>query len=92
MHIKKAYRFRFKTTPGLEHTFEQFAGCCRKVWNMVLERSLRRLESKQSIFWYNEAAYWLKLWKQSKEYHFLNDCHSQVLQQKLKDLDRAFRD
>lgn len=27
-----------------------------------------------------------------KRYRYLKDCHSQVLQQKLKDLDRAFRD
>ncbi len=54
--------------------------------------SLLRLESKQPIIWYQEMAYWLKAWKQSFEYSFLADCHSQVLQQKLKDLEKAFRD
>jgi putative transposase len=54
--------------------------------------SLDRLNNKQHIVWYNESSFWLKLWKQSREYGFLKDCHSQVLQQKLKDLDKAFRD
>ena len=37
-------------------------------------------------------SFWLRLWKQSDEYGFLTDCHSQVLQQKLMDLDKAYRD
>ncbi len=32
----------------------------------------------------------IRLWKQSEEYGFLKEAHSQALQQKLKDLDRAF--
>lgn len=54
--------------------------------------NIQRLESKQGILWYNELAYWLTLWKRSKEYAFLKECPSQVLQQKLRDLERAFRD
>ena len=92
MKIRKAYRFRLKTTPLIEETFSQFAGCARKLWNMVLEISLHRLEARQQILWYNEAAFWLTLWKSSEEYGFFKNCHSQVLQQKLKDLDKAFRD
>ncbi|RLD50471.1 MAG: transposase, partial [Bacteroidetes bacterium] len=45
-----------------------------------------------NILWYTELAFWLRLWKRSDEYGFLKDCPSQVLQQKLMDLDRAFRD
>jgi putative transposase len=37
-------------------------------------------------------AFWLTLWKQYNEYAFLKECPSQLFQQKLKDLDRAFRD
>ena len=52
--------------------------------------NLERLEKGQGIVWYNELAFWLRLWKQSDEYGFLKECPSQVLQQKLMDLDRAF--
>jgi putative transposase len=54
--------------------------------------NIQRLESKQGILWYNELAFWLTLWKRSDEYFFLKECPSQVLQQKLMDLERAFRD
>ncbi len=54
--------------------------------------NLDRLEKGQGILWYHEMAFWLKFWKQSEEYGFLRECPSQVLQQKLMDLDRAFRD
>ena len=54
--------------------------------------NLERLASRQPILWYNELAYWLTLWKRSEEYSFLKDCPSQVLQQKLRDLERAFKD
>jgi len=36
MKIKKAYKFRLKMTAEIENQFLQFAGCCRKVWNLVL--------------------------------------------------------
>ena len=53
--------------------------------------SLDRLEAKQSIIWYLEADYWSKLWKRSEEYAFLKEVPAHCLQQKLKDLDRAFK-
>jgi IS605 OrfB family transposase len=92
MQIKKAYQFRLKTTAEIEHRFLQFAGACRKAWNKILEISLMRLENKQGILWYHEADFWVKLWKRSEEYQFLKECPAQLLQQKLKDLDKAFRD
>lgn len=54
--------------------------------------SLDRLKDKQKILWYHEADFWSRLWKKSEEYSFLKVCHSHPIQQKLKDLDRAFRD
>ena len=41
---------------------------------------------------YQELDFWSKLWKKSDEYGFLKACQSQLLQQKLKDLDKAFMD
>ena len=84
MIIRKAFKFRLKTNAELEQKLIQFSGCARFVWN--------RLNRKLPILWYNEMAFWLSLWKKSEEYGFLKDCHSQILQQSLKDLDRAYRD
>ncbi len=92
MLIRKAYKFRLKTSRDLEQKLFRQAGCCRWLWNQVWRMNQHRLENKQPIIWYQEAAFWLTLWKQSNEYGFLREVHSQVLQQALKDLDRAYRD
>ena len=67
----------------------QFCGCARYVYNrtLSLEKSLYKKDSKHS-FKYTEAANRLPGWK--KKNPFLKKCHSQVLQQSLKDLDRAY--
>ena len=58
----------------------------------MLAMNLYRLEHKQALLWYPEMAFWLTLWKSSDEYGFLRDCHSQVLQQSMMHLERAFKD
>jgi len=90
--IRKAYKFRIKTTKEIEGKLHRFCGSARFLWNKSLAMNLNRLENKQALCWYNELAFWLRLWKRSDEYAFLRECPSQVLQQKLRDLDRAFRD
>ncbi|MDF1764416.1 MAG: helix-turn-helix domain-containing protein [Oleibacter sp.] len=82
MLIRKAYKYKLKTTPDIEQKLVNFSGQTRFVWNKVLALCLSRLEDKQNLLWYNEAAYWLTLWKSSDDFGFLKDCHSQVLQQK----------
>lgn len=92
MLIRKAYKYKLKTTPEIEQKCSMTAGCCRLIWNKALAFNLHYLEYKQPILWYNEFAFWLKFWKSTEELSFLNDCHSQPLQQTLKNLDRAFKD
>lgn len=41
---------------------------------------------------HEESSAWLTLWKKTNEYKFLTEAPSQVLQQKLMDLNKAFRD
>jgi len=76
----------------LERKLVRISGSTRFLWNKSLAMNLERLERDQGILWYNELAFWLKVWKGSEEYGFLGECPSQVLQQKLMDLERAFRD
>ena len=92
MIVRKAYKFRLKPTPEIEQKLTLFAGHSRFVWNKCLRHNLERLRNKQSIMRYFEMDFWSKLWKASDEYGFLKECPAQVLQQKLKDLDRAFMD
>ncbi len=76
----------------IEQKLTCFCGSSRFLWNKCLALNLERLEKGQSILWYQELAFWLTLWKQSDEYGFLKECPSQVFQQKIRDLERAFKD
>ena len=78
--------------PGKEERFFQFAGCARFVWNKALAMNFERLNNKQPILYYQELDFWSKIWKKSDEYRFLKDCQAHVIQQKLKDLQKAFLD
>jgi putative transposase len=90
--IRKAYRFRLKTDTDIESKLLRFCGSGRFLWNKCLSMNLARLEKDQRILWYQEMAFWLKFWKRTEEYGFLQECPSQVLQQKLMDLERAFKE
>ena len=92
MLIRKAFRFRLRTSPGIDKALSIQAGHARFVWNKALALNLGRLERREPIVWYRDLAGLLRLWKQSEEYGFLKEAHSQVLQQRLMDLERAFRD
>ena len=90
--IRKAFKFRLNTSPEINQKLSMYAGGCRFVWNKALALNLDRLNQKQPILWYEELNFWATLWKKSDEYGFLKELPSQVLQQKLKDLDKAFKD
>ena len=92
MKIQKAFKFRLNTNKKDTRWLLQFAGACSFVWNKCLYISKKVLEQKQKIMYYNETSFRLTLWKKSAEYNFLKDCHSQVLQQSLKILEKAFTD
>ena len=92
MRVKKAYRFRLKTTEGIEKTLSLYAGHCRFVWNKCLGLNLSRLQAGHRILRYFEMDFWSKQWKASEDYGFLKEIPAHLIQQKLRDLDRAFSD
>ena len=87
--IRRGFKFELKPNGIQIHLMKQFCGCARYVYNrtLSLEKSLYKKDNKHS-FRYAEAANRLPEWK--KKNPFLKECHSQVLQQSLKDLDRAY--
>lgn len=92
MKIKKAFKFRLKPDERQKTLLHTFAGHVRFVWNKALEVNLNRLKNKHPIMYYQELDYWSKLWKRSEQYGFLHECPAHLIQQKLRDLDRAFKD
>jgi len=92
MIVRKAFKFRLKPSDDQLQKMHEYCGHCRFLWNKLLALNLHRLENKQKLIWYREADYFSKLWKQSNEYGFLKEVPAQSLQQKMKDLDKAFKD
>jgi len=92
MIVRKAFKFRLKPNTEQLQKMHAYAGHCRFLWNKILALNLHRLENNQKLIWYYEADYFSKLWKQSDEYGFLKEVPAHCLQQKMKDLDKAFKD
>ena len=87
----KRQAFKFELMPNEEQSrrIKQFCGCSRFVFNRGLDWQNTQYEQDNSVkFSYTKIANLLPQWK--KAFPWLKDCHSQVLQQSLKDLEKAF--
>ena len=90
MLIHKAFKFELMPTGEQIRRFKQFCGCSRFVFNRALAYRNEQYEVDNSVkFSYVKLAKLLPEWK--KELPWLKDCHSQVLQQSLKDLEASFK-
>ena len=88
--MRKGYKYRLKTNRSMGSKFVRFAGACRFVWNKILAINEHRYFASVPRLSYAEACELVAWWKQSEEYGWLKEVHSQVLQQCLKDLERAY--
>ncbi len=87
----QAYKFQLKPKFKQEQKFRSFAGSCRFVWNKALAIRKTAYEENQEKISYTTLAGFLTNWKKEEETSFLSKVHSQILQQSLKDLDRAYQ-
>ncbi len=90
MDTNRCYKFRIDPTPEQEHSFAVFAGCRRFVWNWALARKQEVFKSTGKGIGYNALASELVALKKT-DAPFLTNCQSQVLQQTLMDLEKAFK-
>src|SRR5260370_31768213 len=81
MLIQKAFQYELRPDGATRRAFSRFAGAKRFVWNAALKQS-------EYLGYANNCAI-LPQWKIEKPW--LLEIHSQVLQQGLKDLDKAFK-
>lgn len=86
----QAYKFQLRATSDQEAIMRRFAGCCRFLWNKALALEKEAYEQGSKRLGYNKLAGMLRDWKKAEETAFLAEAHSQILQQSLKDLDRAY--
>ena len=90
MLIRKAFKFEIMPNGEQIRRIKQFCGCSRFVFNRALAWQKERYEQDNNHkFSYSKTTNLLPQWK--KELLWLKDCHSQVLQQSLKDLESAFK-
>lgn len=89
MQILKAFKFELIPNGEQIRKMKQFCGCSRFVSNRALAYYNEQHEADKSFkFSYTKFSNLLTEWK--REFVWLKDCHSQVLQQSLKDLGNAF--
>lgn len=91
MEKLQAYKFQLRPKAAQETLMRRFAGCCRFLWNKALALEKDAYEADGKRMGYHSLAGKLKDWKKEKETAFLAEAHSQILQQSLKDLDRAYK-
>ncbi|MEH8030454.1 transposase [Gallibacterium anatis] len=90
MQLRKAFKFEIMPNGSQIRRIKQFCGCSRFVFNRALAWQNEQYKQDNSFkFSYTKIANLLPQWK--KELLWLKDCHSQVLQQSLKDLESAFK-
>ena len=90
MKLRKAFKFEIMPNGEQIRRIKQFCGCARFVFNRALAWQNEQYKQDNNFkFSYAKIANLLPHWK--KELHWLKDCHSQVLQQSLKDLESAFK-
>jgi len=91
MLIRKAFKYRLKTTPEIDSALSRMAGCRRFVWNNGLATIKTALNSCAKRPSYCQLANVLPAMKKEKPF-LAEDAIAQSLQQTLKDLDKAIRD
>lgn len=91
MIINRAFAFKLKPTREQVSLFSQYAGASRWVWNeMLAERKRADTDSGKSASMYEQMRRLATL-KQEEGTAWLGTIHSQVLQEPIKHLQRAFQ-
>ena len=86
----QAFQFRLEPNGEQQRLMHQFAGCCRFVYNRALALQEERHAAGQPPLGYSKRCAVLKQWKADPDMVWLNVADSQILQQTLKDLGRAY--
>ena len=90
MLVRKAFKFEMMPNDEQTRKMKRFAGCSRFVFNKALAYQNEQYQQDNSFkFSYFKLTSLLPEWK--RESVWLKDCHSQVLQSSLKDLESSFK-
>jgi putative transposase len=91
MLLKKGFKYRLDPTTSRRQLFAQYAGASRFLYNRGLEQRKTAYEKEgKSVKHYDQNNELVSLKKQERT-QWLKEIHSQVLQQALQNLERAFQ-
>lgn len=90
--MKRLQAYKFQLQPKAEQAarMRKFAGCCRFLWNKALALEKENYTNDGKRQGYHKLAGLLRNWKKADDTAFLAEAHSQILQQTLKDFERAY--
>lgn len=91
MERLQAYKFQLRPKAKQESHMRRFAGCCRFLWNKALALEKETYELEGTHLGFSALCAVLRAWKKEPETAFLSEAHSQILQQSLRDLDKAYK-
>ena len=91
--MKRLQAFKYELMPNGQQrcNMRRFAGSCRFVFNKALALQKERYAADQKKLSYIELCKHLTQWRRSSETPWRAEVHSQVVQQALKDLERAYQ-
>jgi putative transposase len=85
---KRAFKYRLRPTKNQREKFQQFAGVRRWIFNQGLEQRQKAHQEERKLSYYEQNNELIAL---KEQFPWLQEVHSQVHQQALKDLDRAYQ-
>ena len=89
--INISYKFKLLPTYSQYEVFSSWAGTCRFLYNLCLEHRILSWQQYRQSYNYYDQANELKNLKVCQGFEWIKDSPAQILQQSLKDLDRAFK-
>lgn len=91
MLVNKAFVYKLKPTREQRQLFRQYAGAVRWIWNHMLDERKAYYQHTGKNLSYNVQFKRLTWLKKQPETAWLQTIHSQVLQEPIKNLRRAFQ-
>ena len=88
--VNKAYRYRFYPTEEQKKQLDHSFGCSRFVYNRFLKLRTDAYYEKKERINYHKISELLTALKTEADFLWLNDVSSVVLQQSLRDMEKAF--
>ena len=87
----QAFKYEIQPNGQQQRDMRRFAGSCRFVFNKALALQKEHYEQSKKKLGYAELCKELTAWKTQPVTAWLKETHSQVLQQSLKNIERAYK-